>query len=291
MTDSTSVYRTESSPGPPGYSSHPTSSTRDYLAIEVERRSRRAEMGKVTLSVLAAIGLLLVIWEIAALIANSVLFAGPWQTARATVTLLGGSAIYNALGISLEELYIGFLIGAGSGLVIGLLIGNWRAVDRQVRPYVNIGSAIPGIILIPLCVAWVGVDYKAELLLIILITIWPVLLNTSAGMENAGKQLAELGESLRLSQWHKFRHLLVPSSAPYILAGLRISIGLGMVGMIIGQLEVHSEGLGFLLGLFGGQLETAQALGVVAVTAVISLINVAVINGAGKLLMPWFLKK
>lgn len=279
------------SAGRTGYTRSPASSARDDLAVEAERRARRVEKGKVALSVFAAIVLLLAIWEIAALIANSPLFAGPWETARATVTLLGGSALYSALGISLEQLYIGFLIGAGSGFIIGLLIGNWRAVDRQVRPYVNIGSAIPGIILIPLCVAWVGVDYKAELLLIILITIWPVLLNTAAGLENAGKRLAELGESLRLSQWHKFRHLLVPASAPYILAGLRISIGLGMVGMIIGQLEVRSEGLGFLLGLFGGQLETAQALGVVAVTAAISLVNVAVINGAGKLVMPWFLKE
>lgn len=250
------------------------------------RAVRRVRLNTVASGVIVAC-LLLGIWEVLGLVANPIDFVTPVATASQLVRLAKGRALYDALGVSLMVLYVGFGIGTLGGLVVGFILGRFRSIGKLFRPYYNFLSAIPAIILLPLLVVWVGIGTEAQILLVVSITMWPVLLNTIAGIVNTAADLHELGRSMKLSEWTVLRHVLLPASAPYIYTGLRISIGLAMIAMIIGEFELQSTGLGFLLTIYAGEFDMASLLAVIVVTSAISLVNVGVVNLLARRFCPW----
>lgn len=256
----------------------------------MERQLRR-KLGPRSSAIISALvfgAVLIAAWQIAGTLTNAAEFATPIATARAFSSVIGNGRLWPNLADTLLELYTGVAIASVLGIVIGLLIGRYQLVNYQLKPYVNFLSAIPGVILIPLCVAWVGIGTEAQVVFVALITIFPVLLNALAGMQNAKRELAEVGASLRLSEWTLFRNVLFPSCGPYILSGLRIAASLGMIGIIVAQMEVSSSGLGFMLQFYAGQLKVAQVLAVIVVTSLISLFNVMLLNIVGRRWMGWF---
>ena len=234
---------------------------------------------------LVAVAALLGLWELSGLFINRQLISSPQEVAVDFVRQFTSGPATPALEISLRELYIGIAIGIAAGVLVGLVIGRYRFLDAVFSPYINAANATPLNVLIPLLIVWVGVSTNARVLFIILISFFPVLLNTAGGLRNVSKGYVEVGRMLGLSEHQLMRKVILPGAAPYIFAGIRVGVALGVIGMIVGEIEVSNVGLGYFINFYGNGFQTGKLLALIVLAALIGVVNVLIVRG---IQMRWF---
>lgn len=239
------------------------------------------------LAPLVAVGVLCGLWELVGLFVNTELISSPQAVAVDFVRQFISGPAVPALELSLRELYIGIAIGISAGIAIGLVIGRYRLLDSILSPYINAANATPLNVLIPLLLVWVGIGTEARVLFIILISFFPVLLNTAGGLRNVSKGYVEVGRMLGLNEHQMMRKVILPASMPYIFAGVRVGVALGVIGMIVGEIEVSNVGLGYFINFYGNGFRTGQLLALIFLAALIGVINVLVIRGVQARWFRW----
>jgi len=227
------------------------------------------------------------IWWIISVFLNPIILPSPIASAQGLYQIAIHGVLGPAIVVSLREMYIGLALGVAAGMLIGTTLGAFTKVDRVMMPYVNVLNSIPGVILIPSLVIWFGLGSETRIIFIVLITIWPMVINTRAGILNSATRYRDLSKVFGYSRIATIRKVLIPASTPYLLAGLRISMGLAIVGMIIGEFEVSYSGLGYLLISFGESLQTGRLIGVVFLAAMIGLLQVGIVRIVEARLLPW----
>lgn len=235
------------------------------------------------LAIFAALGA----WQLSGLFLNPILISTPSEVAHELVFLTRSGTLQISLMQSLEEMLIGMAAGLIVGLGLGLLMGRYAAVEKVLSPYVNFFNATPLVVIIPLLVIWVGISIWARLLFVFLVTLWPVLLNTLAGIKNVNRGYVEVGMAFGLSEAQVVRHISLPAAVPYILTGIRISSGLAIIGMIVSEMEVSFVGLGFLLVHFGSAFETGRLMAVIIVSSCFGIANVLIVKWIQSRFFPW----
>lgn len=236
---------------------------------------------------LATVAVMLALWEIVAQFVNKVLISSPAQVAVDFYQQFARGTATAALAISLRELYIGLAIGLAAGIVFGLIIGRYRFLDAIFSPFVNGANATPLNVLIPLLIVWVGISAEARVLFVVLISFFPVVLNTAGGLRNVSKGYVEVGKSLGLNEHQLLRKVILPGSMPYIFAGIRVGVALGVIGMIVGEMEVSNVGLGYLLNFYGTGFQTGRLLALVVLAALIGVVNVLIVRGVQARWFRW----
>ena len=237
---------------------------------------------------LVAIGVLLGLWELAGLfLISPILISSPQQTLTDFVDQFTSGPAVPALEISLRELYIGIAIGLAAGVLIGLVVGRYRLLDALLSPYINAANATPLNVLIPLLIVWVGIGTEARVLFIVLISFFPVLLNTAGGLRNVSKGYVEVGRMLGLNEHQLMRKVILPASMPYIFAGIRLGVALGVIGMIVGEIEESNVGLGYFINFYGNGFQTGKLLALIFLAALIGVFNVLVIRGVQARWFRW----
>ncbi|HLI38192.1 MAG TPA: ABC transporter permease [Streptosporangiaceae bacterium] len=239
------------------------------------------------LAPVAAAAVLLAAWEITAQFVSPVLISSPQQVAVEFVGQFRTGTATAALEISLRELYIGMGIGLAAGIGLGLVIGRYRVLGSIVSPFVNAANATPLNVLIPLLIVWVGISTEARVLFVVLITVFPVLLNTAGGMRNVSRGYVEVGKMLGMSERQLLRKIILPGSVPYIFAGVRIGVALAVIGMIVGEMEVSNVGLGYLLNFYGTGFQTGKLLALVILASLIGVVNVLIVRGIQARWFAW----
>ncbi len=227
---------------------------------------------------LVAVALILILWTITAHFVNPILISSPSRVAAAFVDQFRTGSATSALWISLRELYIGMGIGLVAGIVIGIVIGRYRLLDSVFSPFINASNATPLNVLIPLLIVWVGISARARILFVILITFFPVLLNTAGGLRNVSRGYVEVGRMLGFNERQLLRKVILPGAAPFIFAGARVGAALAVIGMIVGEMEVSNVGLGYLINFYGNGFETAKLLALIVLASLIGVFNVLVVR-------------
>ncbi len=238
---------------------------------------------------LVAVGILIGSWEIAGRFVNPVLISSPQEVASDFWGQFSRGTVTSALGISLRELYIGLVAGVVAGIFFGVLMGRYRILNSVFSPFVNAANATPLNVLIPLFLVWIGIGAKARILFILLITMFPVLLNTAAGMQNVSRGYVEVGKTLGMSERQLLRKVILPGAVPYIFAGIRIGTALAVIGMIVGEIELSNVGVGYLLNFYGSGFQTGDLLALVFLSAIIGVCNVGIVRAVQSRLFAWTL--
>lgn len=234
-----------------------------------------------------SIGSVFAIWWIVSLFVGSLTLPSPYAAIEGLVSTATAGVLLPALWLSVREMYMGLAIGVGAGVLIGLLIGAFSRVDQVMLPYVNVLNSIPGVILIPILIIWLGLGAMTRVVFVVLITIWPMVINVRAGVRSSAVRYRDLAKVFELSRTATIRKLMLPASTPYLLAGLRISFGLAIIGMIVGEMDISFNGLGFLLINFGSSLQTNRLVGVVCLAAFIGLAQTGIVKLAETRFLPW----
>jgi NitT/TauT family transport system permease protein len=176
-----------------------------------------------------------------------------WQ--KFLTTLADGSLLRHA-GVTLLEIGLGLSLGLGAAFVLGYFLGKHKALEQIASPYIVMSQSIPIVAIAPLLIIWLGSGLSSKVIVTALISFFPALIATIVGIRNVDPELHDLMRSLRASRAQLFWKLELPSALPVIFGGLKLSVTLAVVGAVVGEFVGADAGLGFLINLGRGILDT-----------------------------------
>lgn len=173
-------------------------------------------------------------------------FAEEWLTTDPTAFFL--SELFWDNGIpSLTRAAVGWLIAIVAGVGAGILLGIWKPAAWFFNPMVRFGLSTPSTILLPVAVLLFGITSSMNIFLITFGAVWVILINTTDGVQSLHSTTVLTARSLRLSRARYFFKILLPGASPQIFTGLRVSIGIALILMVVSELFAASEGIGFYI--------------------------------------------
>src|SRR5215468_3098795 len=167
---------------------------------------------------------------------------------------------------------LGYVLGLALAIVIGIplgLAGGWyRRLSYAVEPFLAALNATPQVAFLPLIVVWVGTGLGERILIIFLLAVLPLAINAHAAVRTTDPRLVKVASSLGAGDWRLFRTIILPSSLPFLLAGLRLAIGRGMIGVVVGEIYGSAAGIGAMINQAGARFQTDKVfVGVLTIVA------------------------
>jgi sulfonate transport system permease protein len=170
----------------------------------------------------------------------------PWAVIQAFYKLAVSGELWQHLWVSTARALTGLLIGGGLGLGLGLFTGSLRWAETLLDTTLQMVRNIPPLALIPLVILWFGIDESAKLFLVAVGVFFPIYLNTFHGIRSVDKGLIEMARSYGLKGWSLYREVILPGALPSILVGLRFSLGLMWVLLIVAETISAQAGIGYM---------------------------------------------
>ncbi|MEJ1162449.1 aliphatic sulfonate ABC transporter permease SsuC [Variovorax sp. CCNWLW186] len=191
---------------------------------------------------------LIVLWQIASSLGwlSTRVLPAPVDVVKAAWSLAVSGELWTHVKVSAGRALAGLAIGGGTGLVLGLLTGSVKFFETLLDSTIQMVRNIPALALIPLVILWFGIDESAKLFLISVSVFFPIYLNTFHGIRNVDPQLIEMGRTYGLSRWQLYREVILPGALSSILVGLRFSLGLMWVILIVAETISAQAGIGYL---------------------------------------------
>lgn len=215
---------------------------------EVGRRRSRHRGRTAWLRWLSPIALL-VLWQIAG--ATGVLpervLPAPQLIAGSALELIESGELGRALAVSSIRVAQGFVLGAVAGLVLGVVVGSSRIADALVDPPLQMIRALPHLGLIPLFILWFGIGETPKVLLIALGVIFPIYLNTASGLRQVDPKLRDMATVFGFGRRQRLTEVILPSIAPQVLVGVRQSLAIGWLTLIVAEQLNATNGIGYLI--------------------------------------------
>jgi NitT/TauT family transport system permease protein len=210
--------------------------------------SRTAQSGvQVLLYGALSVAAFVALWQAASTFYPPALLPSPARTLATLVTSLQSGMLEGHALASLRRVLAGFAIGSATGVALGLLAGTLRLARLALDPFVNFFRFVPAIALLTPFVVWFGIGETSKVLLIVFATLFIVLLNTMAGVDDVPRNRLRAARMLGASRWQEFRLIVVPSALPYMLTGMRIAMGVSFASIIVAEMVSADAGLGYLL--------------------------------------------
>lgn len=253
-----------------------------------ERLQQRVYQRNTLLGRLAfAVGLLLS-WELASgPILDQFFVSKPSHIAAAVWAMLTKEGLLYHLRFTVTEALVGYVIGAGAGLVLGFLLARLDLVYRIVEPFVVAFYGIPRIALAPLFILWFGIGITSKIAVATVMVFFIVFINTIAGIRSAPTQFLQVARVMGASEWDLVRKVVFPAATPFIIAALQITVPQAMIGAIVGEFISSNRGVGHLISRAAGFLDTPGLFaGIFALLVVVLLMNHG-ITVLGNHLMRW----
>ncbi len=246
-----------------------TSASDEQLINELglRRRHRWSLYDHPNLIRAASILFFLVVWEIYGRETDPILFTYPTAVVEAFFKLLATGELLRQAAVSLGALAAGFGLSLVLGVGLGLAMGRSRLAEAIFEPHVNALYATPQVALTPLLMMWLGLGFAVKVAVVFLFAFFPILINTASGAKNVSASIVEVGRAYQASHRQIMFKIVFPAALPFIMAGVRIAVGRGLVGMIVAELFTAITGLGAMLSLYGNIFETAKMFVVIIVLA------------------------
>jgi NitT/TauT family transport system permease protein len=218
---------------------------------------------------------------------NSLFLATPLASIAAIGELWAKGEMQKNMIVSFEEFIIGFVIAVAAGIIIGLLTATFEPLKLTLTPWISGFYASPIIALAPLLILWFGVGIWSKIAVVVSLVVFPMIINTEAGILHTDQGLIEAAKSFGATRMQIFTKVSLPSAAPYILAGLRLGVGRGLIGVVVGELAGARAGLGFLINNASQVFNMPQLFAGVIVLAVAGIAFTAFFQRLERVLVPW----
>jgi sulfonate transport system permease protein len=191
---------------------------------------------------------LIAFWQVASSLGwlSTRVLPAPVDVIKAAWTLTASGELWTHVKVSAGRALAGLAIGGGAGLALGLLTGSVKFAETLLDSTIQMVRNIPALALIPLVILWFGIDESAKLFLISVSVFFPIYLNTFHGIRNVDPQLIEMGRTYGLTRWQLYREVILPGALSSILVGLRFSLGLMWVILIVAETISAQAGIGYL---------------------------------------------
>jgi len=211
----------------------------------------------------------------------------PLAVAQAFWSLLQSGELERDVAISTGRALAGLAIGGGLGLVLGLLTGTFRTAETLLDTTLQMVRNVPPLALIPLVILWFGIDESAKLFLVAIGVFFPIYLNTYHGIKSVDAGLVEMARSYGLKGWALYREVILPGALPSILVGLRFSLGLMWVLLIVAETISAQSGIGYMTMNAREFLQTDVVLVGVLLYALLGKLADLVARGLERRFLRW----
>jgi NitT/TauT family transport system permease protein len=191
------------------------------------------------------------------------------------------------LGSTVLAAAIGFAIALCLAIPTAAAIVSSRVVERMLYPWLIVSAAVPKVVIAPLFLVWFGFGLKSEVLFVVTFTFFPLIVNTVIGLKSADPDLLQLVQSMGASKLQLLCKIRIPTALPSIFAGVKIGITLAPVGAVVGEFVASNSGIGHLLVIAVGGMETPLAFAAVAIFSIFGVLLWYVAERVESLMLPW----
>ncbi len=253
--------------------------------VATERRHRRQLINFAIRVVSLAIALLL--WEVAAANIDPVLFTSPHKVAVAAYHMVLSGELWTYLWPSLVVLAIGFALAVVFGISIGLLLARFWVLDVALNVYITFLYSIPSVALVPLIVLWAGFETLAKVIILFLFAFFPMVINTYQGVKSVDPKLIEVGRAFRCSEGQLWANIVIPAALPFIVTGLRLALGRGLIGMVLADLYTAISGIGYLIVRTASTYQVDKMFVPIVTLGLLGVTLTALLRLAERYVAPW----
>jgi ABC-type nitrate/sulfonate/bicarbonate transport system permease component len=236
-----------------------------------------------------AVAIFFAAWQAAFLVApfNPLFISKPDLIGPAFVQLLTGGDLLRDLAVSAVPFFYGFVAAVVVGVPLGVVIG-WRTRVRwALDPLMTIFYASPLVALAPLVIVFFGVGVSGKAIIIFMLSVFPFIFNAQAGVRAIDPLLINVVRSMGGGERDLYLKVLIPGVLPYIVAGARIAVGRGLIGILVGEFFAASEGIGYAIARFGDLFALDKMFACIFVIMVIAVIMTEGIRWAERAAFPW----
>ena len=230
---------------------------------------------------------LFVIWEYYGRSSNPILFTYPTAVARAFSELLFSGELFSYMKESLLVLTYSFILSIFVGVLFGVIMGRSSVVEWATDIYINALYSMPMVAVVPLIVLWFGFRVPAKVVVVFLFMVFPILINTYQGVKDVDRNLLEVARSFCSTEGQLWRHLIIPSAIPFIVVGIRLAIGRGLVGMIVAEFYTSITGLGYMIVRYANAFETDKLFVPIVVVMAMGVGLMGLVRFVESRIAPW----
>jgi NitT/TauT family transport system permease protein len=188
---------------------------------------------------------------------------------------------------SLYLTILGFALSVVGGILVAVLITYSSILRRGFYPIIIVSQVVPKISIAPLFIVWFGTGTISSLLLAFLIAFFPMTINSALGFQSIDEDIHHMARTFMGSRWQIFWKIRMPNALPYIFSGMKISITLAIIGVIVSEFVASQEGIGYLIKLAGGLLDTPLMMAAITVLSLAGLLLYGLIALAERRAVYW----
>ncbi len=235
------------------------------------RSARSSLLASSTFRRVASLAVTFAVWEWYGRGVDPIFFSYPTAILAAVPQMLQTGELTKAISASMSGFVIGFAAAIIMGVLVGLAMGRYRLIDDLFDAQVSALYSTPNVALIPLLILWFGLGLESKVAIIFLSAFFPILVNTYGGVRNISRNLVEIALVERARESQIFTKIILPAALPFIMTGIRLSIGRAVVGMVVAEMFTSISGLGGSIIYYGNQFKTDKLLVIIILLAVIGV--------------------
>ena len=237
-----------------------------------------------------AVGVFLLVWELTGNVfqlINPMFMSAPSLIFKAGFEMFRTGEIYHDLYVSGIEFLGGYFLAAAVAIPFGIILGWYKRASYVFDPFVNAMNATPRVALLPLVIIWLGIGILSKVGIIFLGAVFSILINTRDGVKTTPANLLNAARSFGASEWMIFKTVVLPSTVPFILTGLRLAVGRALVGVLVGELYAATAGIGFMITVAGATFQTDKVFVGVLIFALSGMIGMELLTKVERRFDKW----
>ena len=227
------------------------------------------------------------LWETVGRAMDSTLIPPLTRIGAAWWKLLSSGKLLANLGMSLSTLAIGFSLAAFVGVVLGVLMGRFRAIEHFFDLYVNALMSAPTTAFVPVLILWFGLGMESRIAVVFLFAIFVIIINTMTGVKQVDTVLLEMARSFGAREREIFFKIMLPAAMPAIMAGLRLGMGRAVKGMVTAEMLLTLTGIGAMIMQYGSSFATDSLFAVILTILLVALLAMKAVQWIDRRLTGW----
>ena len=219
-----------------------------------------------------SIAVFFAIWEYYGRRMDPIFMAPPSAIFAAALELIQSGALAKALVQTLWPFAVGMALTVVLGILLGIVMAQWSVLEYVLDPFINALYAIPRIALIPLIIMWAGLEFVGKVSILVSVAIFPITVNTFSGIRDVRGAMLEIGRAYGATEWQIFWKIVLPAAVPFIMAGIRLAVGLAIIGIIVAEFFTAISGLGGMIVEYANVFATAKLFVPIIVIALVGVV-------------------
>src|SRR5712692_1269564 len=256
-------------------------------AKQAAQSDKQRRLAKTVAIKAVSLAVVLAAWQFVGSGINEALFTVPSKVVVAGAQMIASGELWQYLAPSLLVLLLGLAIAAVLGIGTGLLLARYWALDTAFDMYVTFLYSIPSVALLPVIVLWAGFDVSAKVIVLVLFAYFPMAINTYQGVKNVDPKLIEVGRAFHCSEGQLWANIVLPAALPFIVTGLRLAVGRGLIGMVLADLYTAISGIGYLIVRSASTYRVDKMFVPIVVLGLLGITLTALLRAAEHRVAPW----